>query len=342
MSDPASEHDERLRWVQPAWRAPATAWILAQVEARGGALAGEIEQPHVEWWSTVLRVPTSEGDLYFKAVALPVHGFEPALTARLARLAPDRVPELVAVEEELGWMLMRDGGTRLRELIGSAADLGRWEALLPLYAELQIDAAPAADELLALGVPDERLAGIPEHFERLLADQSAVLLDLPGGLTSEQHARLRARAPELAAECRELESFGIPETIQHDDLHDGNVFVRDGRYVVFDWGDSCVSHPFHTLVVTLRSIAYRLDLEPGSAELERLRDAYLEPFARYGRWDELVAAFELAYHVGTLARALAWHRFVSAREPEFRDEDAEAVPYGLTRFEAGGPIGSWR
>jgi Phosphotransferase enzyme family len=342
MSDPAPEHAERLPWLRPEWLAGAEAWIRAQVETRGGALAGEIEQPHAQWWSTVLRVPTSEGDLYFKAVALPVHGFEPALTARLARLAPDRVPELVAVEQRLGWMLMRDGGTRLRELVRSPADLTHWEELLPLYAELQIDTAPSADELLALGVPDERLAGIPERFERLLADRSAVPLDLPGGVTSEQHARLRARVPDLAAECRELERFGIPETIQHDDLHDGNVFVRDGRYVVFDWGDSSISHPFHTLVVTLRSIAYRLDLEPGGAELERLRDAYLEPFARYGGCDELVAAFDLAYHVGTLARALAWHRFASAREPEFGAEAAEAVAYGLTRFETRGPIGSWR
>ena len=41
-------------------------------------------------------------------------------------------------------------------------------------------------------------------------------------------------------------------------------------------------------------------------------------------------------------RALAWHRFVSARTPGFRDEDTAAVPYGLRLFLADGPIGSWR
>lgn len=33
---------------------------------------------------------------------------------------------------------MRDGGTRLRELITTRADLGRWDTVLSRYAELQL------------------------------------------------------------------------------------------------------------------------------------------------------------------------------------------------------------
>jgi aminoglycoside phosphotransferase (APT) family kinase protein len=141
----------------------------------------------------------------------------------------------------------------------------------------------------------------------------------------------------------QLAGCGIPETLQHDDLHDGNVFVRDGRYLLFDWGDSCVSHPFHTLVVTFRAIAHRfqLDLQPGGPELLRLRNAYLEPFADHGTHVELVAAVDLAHLTGTAGRTLAWHRFVSAREPEFRADDVETVPYGLKRLLDLGPLGSW-
>jgi phosphotransferase family enzyme len=337
MADSGAERDDELRWVQPGWLAQAKGWILAQV----GELAGEIEQVHVQWWSTVLRVPTHDGDLYFKAVA-PVHEFEPALTAELARVRPARVPELVAAEPELGWMLMRDGGTRLRELVQSVADLHRWEELLPLYADLQIALASDTEKLLALGVPDERLHNLPARFERLLEDRGSLLIDQPDGLTSAEYDRLREAVPEVTALCHELAASGIPETLQHDDFHDGNVFVSDGRYVFFDWGDSCVSHPFHTLVVTLRANAYKFELEPGAAVLERLRDAYLEPFTRYGSRSELVQAADLAYRSGTLARALAWYRFLLAREPAFRREDADTVPYGLKRFLAGGPIGSWR
>jgi hypothetical protein len=63
-----------LPWTSPEWLAEATTWIRQRAE-----VVGEIEQPHVRWWSTVLRVSTTGGDLYFKAVA-PLHRFEAALT----------------------------------------------------------------------------------------------------------------------------------------------------------------------------------------------------------------------------------------------------------------------
>jgi hypothetical protein len=320
-----------MQWLEPEWRAEAEAWIRDQVR-----ITGRVEQPHVFPWSTVLRVPTADGDLWFKATTLEVHGFEPKLTAVLAEAFPDLVTELVAIDAERGWMLMRDAGVRLRELIESAEDLYRWEEILPRYAELQIGVAPQADELLALGVPDERLAGIPEKIGALLEDDEALMLGASDELSRDQRDELRRRMPELRAIVEELKAFGIPETIQHDDFHDGQVFVRDGRFRLLDWGDSCISHPFHTLTVTLRAIAWRHKLAPGSDPLLRLRDAYLEPYPAPPR------AADLAYRTGTLCRALAWHRYLEATPPGERDtEDAESVPYGLRLFLERGPIGTW-
>jgi hypothetical protein len=318
-----------MRWTDPDWRAEAEAWIRDRVE-----VAGAIEQPRILPWSTVLRVPTAEGDVWFKAVA-PIHAFEPALSLLLAKEFADRVTEVFTIDVARRWMLMRDSGTRLREL-DPDAKLRHWEALLPRYAEIQIALAPRADELLALGVPDERLAGIPDKIESLLDDDEALLIGESTELTAAQRDELRARMPELRELVDELAAYGIPETIQHDDLHDGQVFVQDGRLLASDWGDSCVSHPFHTLTVVLRAIAWRHELPPGSDALVRLRDAYLEPFAAPP------AAGDLAYRTGTLARALAWHRYVQARPPEQRDrEDLEALGYGFRLFVENGPIGTW-
>ena len=252
---------------------------------------------------------------------------------------PDVAPVPVAVDTERGWMLTRDHGKRLREMIASAEDLTLWEEVLPRYAELQIAAAPHADDLLALGVRDERLAGIPPHLQRLLDDPEFLLLGQPDGLRPAEYEELRECVPAVADMCRRLAAYGVSETLQHDDLGDGDVYLRDGRYVFVDWGDACVSHPFHTLVVTLRSIAHRFDVEPGATVLGRLRNAYLEPF---GRPNDLAAAFELAYRIGTIARALAWYEGVKGRAPQLRRPDVEAVPYGLQRFLENGPIGSWR
>ena len=291
-------------------------------------MTGELDQFHVRWWSTVIRVPATGGDLYFKAVGRGFE-FEPPLTATLAELAPDRVTELVAVDTARGWMLMRDAGEQLHDLVGHPADLHRWEDALPRYAELQIAAAPLAVELLAVGVPDVRLSKLPDQLGGLLGGPEA-------RLDAELRERVFAALPGIEAMCSELAAYGIPETIQHDDLHDRQVFVRDGSYVFFDWGDSCVSHPFHSLTVTLRATAAKLDLEPGGAELRRLRDAYLEPFGAPAE------AADLAYRTGTIARALAWDRYVRAAGVNADPEDDSAPAYGLKLFLENGPIGSWR
>jgi hypothetical protein len=236
---------------------------------------------------------------------------------------------------------MRDGGERLRELVRSSRDLTHWQSLLPEYAELQLAVAPHLEELLAANIPDERLAVLPGHLQALLDDREACLVGRENGLTEDEHRQLWALVPDFAERCARLAAYGIPETIQHDDLHDGNVFVRDERYLFFDWGDSCVSHPFQSLVVAMRALAYRLELPPGGPEILRLRDAYLEPFARLGSHGDLVEAMELAHYIGTAERSLSWYRFVHAREPQYRLDDEEAVPYGLKRLLDLGPLGSW-
>lgn len=318
-----------MRWLEPSWRAEAEAWIRGRVEVDGA-----IDQPHVYPWSTVLRVPTAEGPLWFKAVA-PIHAFEPPLTVLLGEAFPDRLTEVLATDDERGWILMQDAGTRLRELDADER-LRRWEEVLPRYAELQIAVAPRAGELLGLGVPDERLAGLPDKVEALLDDDAVLMLGMSEELSHAQRDELRTRMPELRELVAELEAFRIPETIQHDDLHDGQVFVDGERTVLSDWGDSCISHPFHTLTVTLRALAWRHGLEPGAPELFRLRDAYLEPFGAP------TAAADIAYRTGTLGRALAWHRYLRAREPhQIEHDDAEAVAYGIRLFLENGPIGTW-
>jgi len=121
---------------------------------------------------------------------------------------------------------------------------------------------------------------LPGHLAALLADGDALLVGRPGGMSEQTLARLRGMEEEYAGWCARLDDSGIPPSLQHDDLHDGNVFVRPGGYAIVDWGDAVVAHPFGSLLVALRSIAARFGLPPGSAESRRLRDADLE------RWSE--------------------------------------------------------
>ena len=284
-------------WTSAGWLAEAHAWIEEELTRLGSGVTRPIEQPHVYPWSTVLRVPTRDGDVWFKANVESL-AYEASLVALLSERRPDCVPPLLGVELERGWMLMADAGTRLREIVERERALDRWLEILPLYAGLQIDLADEGDAFVARGAPDLRLARLPALYEELLDD-------LCHAWPADELERLRGEAGRVRALSAELAAFAIPETIQHDDLHDGQVFVRDGRYRVLDWGDSCVSHPFFSLSVTLEgNLSWGLDDVRGSVDTTPFRDAYLGPFAgEYGDRD-LVAASEIALRLGWVCRAV--------------------------------------
>ena len=107
----------------------------------------------------------------------------------------------------------------------------------------------------------------------------------------------------LALLCDELATAGIPESIQHDDLHMANVYAKDGHLRVLDWGDSSVAHPFFSPIVTFRFLREENGLAPGDPWFDRLRDAYLEPWG-----SGLEEVFTLAMRVGVFAHAIAWAR----------------------------------
>jgi hypothetical protein len=197
-------------------------------------------------------------------------------------------------------MLMADAGTRLREIVQRERTLKPWLEILPLYAGLQIDVAGDADAIVGLGVPDLRLSKLPAMYE--------LLLDSLAGLPSDDRQRLVGNVPRVREMCDELVGYGLPETIQHDDLHDGQVFVRDGRYRILDWGDACVSHPFFTLSVTLEGVlAWGIDDVQGSVEIDPFRDAYLAPFARVDTRGDLDSACTTAMRLGWVCRAINCH-----------------------------------
>ena len=77
-------------WTDPTWLAGAHAWVDEQTAALGLVRAGDVEQPHVETWSTVLRVPTTTGPVWFKANHGPLE-HEAALVGLLAERAPEQV-----------------------------------------------------------------------------------------------------------------------------------------------------------------------------------------------------------------------------------------------------------
>jgi phosphotransferase family enzyme len=318
-------------WEQPDWQAEAKTWIHSALDENNLRLIGEIEQPHIRSWSTVMTVPTNNGMLYFKASA-SIFAHETALTDYLASFRPELFPTLLAVDTKRHWMLMRDAGTPLRQFIRTEKSIARWKDVLPLYVELQKAMAERTTQLLALGVMDRRLAKLPELFENLITDESAMLLDQEESLTSEEYARLKNYGSEFARMCEKLTSFGIPETIHHDDFHDGNIFVQsDGKIILTDWGESAITHPFFTLVVIMRSVDNSLGMD-FSPESEQVRDIYLQYWTSYAPIDELRSIIKLAQRIGYVNRAMTWKMSLNDMPEELKSEYSIAVPSYLKDF----------
>ena len=274
--DTAALHDRRA----------AERWIRSFIDP-----TAPIETARAGPWSTVLRVPVAGGCAWFKACS-PVQTFEPRLSAELFDRWPDRVGEVLAYDEQRAWLLLADAGAGIH---AAGTPPQAWLEALPLYAELQRGEVAQSDAHLAHGVPPLLLSTLPARYSELLD------INLP----IEPHAveLLRAFAPRFEQLCVGIAAAGLPPTIQHDDLHIGSLYRRDGRLRLLDWGDSSVSHPFFSLFVTFGFPENRTGVPREDRWFRRLRDAYLEPWGR-----DLGDIFEPAMEAGRFAHIIAWSR----------------------------------
>jgi len=325
----------QLLWRDPDWLKQAHDWIRSETKRRSIYITGEIEQPHAYAWSTVLRAETNEGTIFFKATAAETV-YESALTQKLSGWFPNDMPELIALDTARGWMLMHDGGEPLRASIRPTQDIKPWHPVITRYAELQIGLAEHVSEILALGIPDHRLTALPTLYTQLLADKESLMINQEKGLTSAELQQLQDLTSRFQNICDDLSAFGIPESINHGDFHDGNVLLRNGRITFFDWGDASVTHPFVSLRTFFVSIETSLKLDDYSftPEMSALLDRYLEPWQKFASKKKLLSAYRLSKPVASIAKTLAWHQTIS-RLPlggSLREEYAWIVPELLKKF----------
>ena len=313
----------RPAWSRPGWLARASRWMVEQMRADGRPALERPRQHQLWGLSVVLRAPSEGGDVFLKC-SPAIFRREALLTQALAQRMPELVPEVIAVEEAEGWLLMRDLG---------AAELGHqaessWHQGLIAHAGIQRSWLGRGEELAGLGVPVRSLTDLAIQVEAMSEDDTLLTR-----MTPELRDRWLATAPALVESCRRLDQLGPGPTLLHGDLHPWNVVLGAGGVRVFDWTDAAVSHPF----VDLATYVFRTQDVP---RRRRLVDAYLDAWSTDLSPDVLREAADLAVVVGALYQVQTYRTLLPTvtrygAEDDLAGSDLDWLRRSLTRHQQG-------
>jgi Phosphotransferase enzyme family len=280
-----------IPWTSNGWFDVAEIWIQEQIQSQGLRAIAPIEL--VKNWALaiILRVPTTEGMIYFKA-ASPLFAQEAKFTGILAQRYRQNLPEVLATQPDKSWILMREING---ELLENQGDILHWEAALNQWAKFQILAIEHRPDLIACGWVDLGVKSISKNLDQLLDKLFDNSLRVPWNhgkkLANSELLPLLPFVPKLKKVLEQFQELNIPDTLVHGDLSPRNIYLRDQGFVYFDWSDTCISHPFFDLMRFLYEI--EKDLPDVADARSRIRNAYLEPWTIYAPMEKLVSTFEL-------------------------------------------------
>ena len=180
--------------------------------------------------------------------------------------------------------------------------------------------------------PDYLAARIEQYAELAPGD--------PRRLAPEVADRLRAHLPVVRRWAEQVAALGLPLTLNHNDLHENNVFDVAGRLRFFDFGDSLLTEPLGRPADPAqhpRREARRRRRRPAPVAGGRRRARGLE---RPGAARRAAGALPAALQLGRLGRVESWVRC----QPSLSDDElAEWGPIAATwlgTLDADPPVGA--
>jgi Phosphotransferase enzyme family len=157
---------------------------------------------------------------------------EPAVLRWLASVAPQRVPAVLAADDDTGRTLLAHapGEDRYFAPPTEVADL------IDDLHHIQRAAVAHIEWLRAAGVPDKRWPVLARRIRNTVARHDP-------DLRPPLNAALRSLVDSLEERFAAIDACGLPDTLGHGDFHAGNARSDGTRRMLIDWGDSFVGHP---------------------------------------------------------------------------------------------------
>jgi hypothetical protein len=326
-------------FAQIGWIEEAIGWMESVTHRQLSSKSG-IEQYNVGGPFSLVRFHTDDdGHYWLKATGEP-NAHELAVTSLLSKLGEDYLPEMISSRSAWNAWLMSGQASGVTELPSDPIELFRLlEDAVESMAELQMKTAGHGLDLRRAGAFDQSREVFQAHSEALF-DYLERAMNLQ---TSTKAPRLeKRRLQQIRAifenVCRRMEELGLPETVVHGDLNDGNILTGLGHCQFIDWCEAYVGNPLislqHLLLLNRvesaetsgfinrvlkeryrdvwTAMCYPEDLEVGFVYMPILAAAS----ALYGRGDWLTTSERDETHRQAHARCLARHMDRAARAPE--------------------------
>ncbi len=302
-------------------------WIAAVLPGRPAA-SGPVEIYRSKEWGVTARFAVTPGgepgraaegdtdrrdEVVFKASALPLFSYSPAIYELLNPRFPDETPRMLAWDGrgEQTWSLFRPFAGRKLSEAGSPAALVE---LARTVARIQTGIAQAPPGETA-HLPYLPARTIPALFEALLhkiRDRHLAVWRASGwavrdiALPDDPLGALGRFRGQVEAWSEELGTGGWPDSIDHVDLHTDNAVLRDdGRILVYDWEEAIIGCPFF-------SLERLLDDARGYDAVGAVRDAFLDALPWQTR-ERRERALDLALRLAPIKLAYEGEIFAEAR-----------------------------
>jgi hypothetical protein len=304
------DHALRADWARPGGVAATVAWADEALASIGRPRTERFVQVRSWNLSSILRLPTSSGDVWCKSVP-PFFAHEGAILALVGADDPSLVPTLLAADAKSRTVLLDDVPGEDQYDTSEPWLIEMVQRLVRLQARW----SGRVGDLRAAGLPDWRAGSLPDVIGTV-AGRSDVRVQL----TAEERVALDALVADLPRRLALLSECGMPETLVHGDFHPGNWRLGDDAFVLLDWGDSGIGHPMLDLAAFLPRV-------PDEVR-ERILATWLDAWNTELPSADPLRASELVAPIAALRQALIYQGFLDGIEPdERRYHDADVADW---------------
>ncbi len=226
-------------------------------------------------WSVVIKAEMGQDCFYLKRTPSELF-IEHQVIDLIQQVIPNApIAKVLFVNHELHSFIMNScGHYSLRTKFNGSLD-GEWLIKgITSYIKIQRALEPNIDDFMAIGVPDWRIARIPDLYVELLENKEMLIEE---GLTPHEIDQLMRLVPKIRAICESLSKYPIKETLVNCDFNENNMILNEdtGQISIIDWGEVVISHPLFSLASHLHNTTIRYKLESKRQLVESIKQRCL-------------------------------------------------------------------